>query len=120
MLYHIQNTIYDIVSYATFIIYIALELGLLAAAPEYLDDLQFYTKIYVALFLIIRFNPLRKASFTELDGKIAFGAGVFLISTTAMTTVLTNKFIRVKNFAHKMWEGASTESNTSPHSQDVY
>lgn len=104
MLYHVQNVIYDIVSYATIIIYLALEFGLLATAPQYLDDLEFYTKLYVALFLIIRFNPLRETTFTKLDSKIAFGAGIFLITTSAFTTILTNKLSKLTGFYKKIQE----------------
>ena len=45
-------------------------------------------KIYVSLFLIYRFNPLRRVNFTRLDAKIAFSAGLFLITTTAINTIL--------------------------------
>jgi hypothetical protein len=102
MLYDMQNIVYDVVSYLTLFIYLALEFGLLATAPQYLDDLEFYTKLYVALFLIIRFNPLKQTTFTKLDNKIAFGAGLFLLTTSAFTTILTNKLSHLSDFYHKI------------------
>jgi hypothetical protein len=48
------------------------------------------------LFLIIRFNPFRKVQFTELDGRIAFSAGVFLLATTAIDTVVKTYLGRAK------------------------
>jgi hypothetical protein len=71
-------------------------LGLSTNAPQYLDDLQYYVKMYVSLFLIIRFNPFRKVQFTELDGRIAFSAGVFLLATTAIDTVVKTYLGRAK------------------------
>jgi hypothetical protein len=59
-------------------------LGLSENAPQYLDDLEYYVKIYVSLFLLIRFNPFQRIHFTELDSKIAFSAGFFLLATTAI------------------------------------
>jgi hypothetical protein len=44
--------------------------------------------MYVSLFLIVRFNPFTRVSFNELDAKIAFSAGVFLITTTAINGLL--------------------------------
>jgi hypothetical protein len=88
-IHRFQNKIYDIVVYVTWALYIAIALGLSANAPQYLDDLQYYVKMYVSLFLIYRFNPFRRVKFTGLDAKIAFSAGVFLLTTTAINTILT-------------------------------
>jgi hypothetical protein len=93
-----QNQIYDIVVYITWALYIAIALGLSANAPQYLDDLQYYIKMYVSLFLIYRFNPFRRVKFTGLDAKIAFSAGVFLLTTTAINTILTSYLTIVKQY----------------------
>ena len=58
-------------------------LGLSTSAPKYLDSLDYYVRIYICLFLIWRFNPFRMYyEFTDLDRKIAFSAGVFILTTT--------------------------------------
>jgi hypothetical protein len=47
--------------------------------------MNYYFNIYLCLFLLWRFNPFRKLdTFTELDRKIAFSAGVFIMTTTAL------------------------------------
>ena len=97
-LHRFQNNIYDIVVYITWALYIAIALGLSANAPQYLDDLQYYVKIYVSLFLIDRFNPLRRVHLTGLDAKIAFSAGVFLLTTTAINTILTSYIKNVNQY----------------------
>jgi hypothetical protein len=64
-------------------------LGLSQSAPMYLDTLGYYVRIYICLFLIWRFNPLRsRYEFTDLDRKIAFSAGVFILTTTALNQYL--------------------------------
>ena len=97
-LHSFQNKIYDIVVYITWALYIAIALGLSANAPQYLDDLQYYVKIYVSVFLIYRFNPFRRVHFTGLDAKIAFSAGVFLLTTTAINTILTSYIKNVNQY----------------------
>ena len=87
-LYLLQKHGFSVIIYLTWFLYFAILLGLSANAPQYLDDLQYYVKMYVSLFLIVRFNPFRRVRFNELDGKIAFSAGVFLITTTAINGLL--------------------------------
>jgi hypothetical protein len=54
-----------------------------------LDYLDYYVRIYICLFLIWRFNPLRSTyEITSLDIKIAFNSGVFLLTTTALNQYL--------------------------------
>ena len=95
-IHNFQTKAYSIVVYVTWALYISMILGLSANAPQYLDDLQYYVKIYVSLFLIIRFNPFRKVRFTELDGRIAFSAGLFLLTTTAINTIVQTYLGRAK------------------------
>ncbi len=89
-LHEFQNKVFDIVIYITYILYIFIALGLSANAPQYLDTLQHYIKIYISLFLMYRFIPFRRVKFTELDAKIAFNAGWFLFVTTVVNSVLHN------------------------------
>ena len=97
-LHRFQNHIYDIVVYITWLLYIIVALGLSANAPQYLDDLQYYIKLYVSLFLIIRFNPFRRVKFTGLDAKIAFSAGIFLITTTAIDKILISYIHEIRQY----------------------
>jgi hypothetical protein len=97
-LHRFQNRMYDLVVYITWFLYIIIALGLSANAPEYLDDLQYYVKLYISLFLIYRFNPFRRVKFTGLDAKIAFSAGVFLLATTAINSVLQNYLSDLKQY----------------------
>ena len=86
----IQHSVLDFVTYFTYFLYIAVALGISATAPKYLDDLLFYTKMYVSLFLIYRFNPFRRVKFTSLDAKIGYNAGIFLLATTVINSVLVS------------------------------
>ena len=97
-LHSLQNRIFDAVIYITYILYIAIALGLSANAPEYLDELQYYIKLYISLFLIYRFNPFRRVKFTGLDAKIAFNAGWFLLATTIVDSVLKTYLDNIKQY----------------------
>jgi hypothetical protein len=89
-LYEFQNRAFDYITIFTYILYIVIALGLSTSAPTYLTDLLFYTKMYISIFLIYRFNPFTLTKFTPLDAKIAYNAGIFLLFTTLLNSVIVN------------------------------
>lgn len=94
-LHRFQDNMFNIITYIIWILYIIIALGLSARAPEYLIILQTFTKIYISLFLMYRFNPFRRVKFTDFDAKIAFSAGVFLIATTAIDELLKGYLTKI-------------------------
>ncbi len=84
-----QERFFDFFILISYFLIIISAFGLSRSAPKYLDVLDYYVRIYICLFLIWRFNPLRTYyEFTELDRKIAFSAGVFILTTTALNEYL--------------------------------
>jgi hypothetical protein len=64
-------------------------IGLGIAKPTIVNTLDYYLKIFLALYLLYRFNPLRKEfEFKELDRRVAFSAGVFIFTTTILSKIL--------------------------------
>ena len=93
-----QERIYDITIYISYALIILSSLGLSHFAPKFLEDMDYYVRIYICLFLLWRFNPYRKLdTFTNLDRKIAFSAGLFILTTTALNTYLNDFKDKVKN-----------------------
>ena len=95
-----QEKIWDFVFYFSYFLYFLFVIGFANNAPEYLIPLNYYVQIYVSLFLIIRFNPFSKIKFTELDKKIAFTAGLFIVSTTILNKSMLDYVEEVKNLLH--------------------
>jgi len=86
---YIQNFFFNFFTTISYLLLIISLSGTSQTATEYLVKLSYYIRIYICLFLIWRFNPLRtNYEFTELDRKIAFTAGVFILSTTALNKYL--------------------------------
>jgi hypothetical protein len=85
LLHKYQEMLFNFVIYITYILVVVSTVGLSENAPRYLSIIDYYIRIYICLFLIWRFNPLRTSyEFTDLDRKIAFSAGVFILTTTAL------------------------------------
>ena len=80
-----QEQIFGIFISLSYFLIILSFFGLSNSAPQYLDKLDYYVRIYICLFLLWRFNPFRKIdTFTNLDRKIAFSAGLFILTTTTL------------------------------------
>jgi hypothetical protein len=94
-----QNKMFDIIICISWALYILIITGISVSAPEYLETFDTYVKIYVSLFLLWRFNFLRKnMPFTELDRKIGFSAGVFLFTTSALNQILIKYLSTIKEY----------------------
>ena len=96
ILYDIQNNIFNIIIFVSYVSYAFIALGLFSTSPKYLETLDYYVKIYISLFLLWRFNPFTKIKFTDLDRKIAFTAGLFIFTTTAVNKILISYFKEIK------------------------
>jgi cytochrome c biogenesis protein CcdA len=84
-LHEAQSKFFNLFIYISYALLFISALGISQTAPKYLDYMEYYIRIYICLFLMWRFNPLReKYEFTELDRKIAFSAGLFILTTTAL------------------------------------
>ena len=81
-----REQVFTYMIYTSYVLYIVVALGLSRSAPKYLSYLDSAIRIYVSLFLMYQFNPFlnQTAEFTELDRKMAFSAGVFTFTTTAV------------------------------------
>ena len=86
-----QERLFDLIINITYFLIIISSLGLSETAPKYLQSLDYYIRVYICLFLMWRFNPLRTHyEFTNLDRKIAFSAGAFILTTTALNKYLAD------------------------------
>lgn len=93
-----QDRLFTIFIYVSYMLMILSAFGLSETAPKFLQSLDYYVRIYICLFLIWRFNPLRtNYEFTDLDRKIAFTAGVFILTTTALNQYVEAVKSGVKN-----------------------
>ena len=96
-LYKFQDFWFNIFIITTYALYILFAVGVVKSAPQYLEKLDYYVKIYISLFLLWRFNPFTRIHFTDLDRKIAFTAGVFLFTTSAINQILIKYLSNAKD-----------------------
>lgn len=99
--YKFQDFWFNIFIITTYALYILFAIGIVKSAPQYLETLDYYVKIYISLFLLWRFNPFTKIHFTELDRKVSFSAGIFLFTTSAVNQILIHYFDNAKNILQK-------------------
>jgi hypothetical protein len=100
-LYKFQDFWFNIFIGSSYLLYILFALGIFRSAPQYLQVLDYYVKIYISLFLLWRFNPFTTIQFTDLDRKISFSAGIFLFTTSAVNQILTKYLDNAKNIVQE-------------------
>ncbi len=84
-LYKLQLKFFNMFINISYLLIFISAIGFSSFSNGYLESMDYYIRIYICLFLLWRFNPLRKHyEFTELDRKIAFSAGLFILTTTAL------------------------------------
>jgi hypothetical protein len=97
-IYGIQEKMFNIVIFINYVLYFIIILGISINAPDYLSSLDYYVKMYISGFLLLRFNPFRKVVFTELDRKIVFSAAIFIFTTTAINSLLITYLKKIKGY----------------------
>ena len=89
-----QEIIFNIFIVGSWSLIILTSTGMFNKYPLIFDKIAFYMKIYICIFLIWRFNPIspfflnKPFIFTSLDRKIAFSAGLIILSTTVIKEYL--------------------------------
>lgn len=90
-LYRFQDRIFTAIVRLSYVLIVLTSFGIYNINPEYLTSLNYYINVYVCLFLIWRFNPFRTINeFTKLDKKIAFSAGMFILTTTLLNQYMNS------------------------------
>ena len=89
VLYKLQLKFFNMFINISYLLIFISAIGFSSFSNGYLESMDYYIRIYICLFLLWRFNPLRNHyEFTELDRKIAFSAGLFILTTTALSEYL--------------------------------
>lgn len=77
------------------IIYVTTYLGLLYVTPVYINKLTFGVNVFVCLFLLYKFNPLRTHTLNKFDGKIIFTSALFMLTNLGITEII-EKVLNIK------------------------
>ena len=86
------NTFLKYYFYIFNILLVATYIGFGITTPLWMNTFDYYLKICIGLFLVYRFNSFRTIVFEELDRRVAFSAGMFLITTTIINKLLTSSY----------------------------
>ena len=100
--YETQDYLFDIAHKVMLALLVVSYIGVWNLAPEYLEMLRMIVQIYISLFLVIRFNPyVKRASFSELDRKVAYSAGIFIFMSTIIAKYVKYMVSTTTELNHK-------------------
>jgi len=112
-----QENMFDYIFYLIYALMVISALGFSDSAEMYIEKLDYYVRIYICIFLMWRFNPFRSQyEFTNLDAKIAFTAGFFILTTTALNEYIT----KIKNKATKKVKKFMDDNKSNDNKNNEY
>lgn len=81
--------LYFFMLYFLHFLYVLLFAGFeMYEVSEYIDVLNFYFRMYICLFLIVRFHPFRKYhGFSEFDRQVVFTSALLILTTIGVTKI---------------------------------
>jgi len=85
--------------YSIYVLYVLIYLGLWSGAPTYLEDFNYYMKVFVGIVLLYVFNPFYSMPYKSIHKDIAFTAGLIIITTTSLNAFqqrILNTYSNVK------------------------
>lgn len=84
---------YYFITISIWIMYIIALTGVITFNPTYISTLDNVAKLYVAIFLILRFNPfIKNVEMTKFDKEVVWSAGVFLLLSSTITIAAKTYF----------------------------
>ena len=94
---HIKKPVYIGMMVVLYILYIGIYFGLTFASTEYIAILSKMIRLFICVFLIIRFNPFKSQhALREFDETIIFASAILLLTDLGITQfVLQNVKKRV-------------------------
>ena len=81
ILYDLQYYFIYYFNWIFVLVFILFFIGIISNIPTLFIEINFLIKIFIAIFLIYRFNPYRKENIkiTTLDKSLAYLAGIYII-----------------------------------------
>lgn len=94
------ESIFVILSTVVNIFFVLYFFGFLKNKNALVENISFYLKIFIGIFLVVKFNPFYTFAnysnkFTNLDKKIVFSAGVYIVIINFI--VLYNEYQKKNN-----------------------
>ena len=84
-------TVYRFSNIIYYILYALSLFGISLVSPLYLQYFSSLVKIYISLFLLYKFNPLKKKiTCSDYDKTLIFNSAIFLLLTTTIGDMLSS------------------------------
>ncbi len=88
---HIKKPMYIGMMVTLYFLYIGIYFGLTFADPLYVTMLSKLIRLFVCMFLIIRFHPFKEThTLREFDEKIIFASAILLLTDLGITQFVLN------------------------------
>lgn len=83
-----MERIFLLMTYASYLLYFFIYFNVWNKAPDYLSDTRYFLQLYVSLLLVYFFNPFSKQIYNKFHKRLAFSAGVMLLTSLSFEKLL--------------------------------
>jgi hypothetical protein len=94
---HIKRPVYITTAFSLQLIYVLIFFKVIDYTPTIVHYLNEFIQVFVAVFLIIKFNPFKKHELKEFDSTIILGSAFMLLSNVGFTAFITSSFEKTTN-----------------------
>ena len=102
-IYRVIKNLYYLLNVSFVLLYVLYYSSSWDKSNEYLDKLNEIYGIFIGIVLIYYFNPYNKGKLNEFHKRIAFSAGILIILTTSISTLIKDiPFVRKIPFLQKV------------------
>ena len=91
---------FHVTVYMSYALYIIAFTGILSFNPQYLSTLETIIKYYIAIILLIRFNPYVNRKVTQFDKHLVFEAAMLLFISTTAYAIAKNYVSELAHLTH--------------------
>ena len=115
------KNVFIILSLSWIILYVFVLFRLWDNAVFYLNNINYFYRLYMATILLIFFNPWTKIGFDDFHKSLIFSVALYLIASTTLTDFI----MRTQNVASEAAEDAEklvkliTPATTAPHTPSL-
>ena len=87
---------YAIILGVLYALHIFIFTNIMTIDMDYVYNYNLFIQLFVCIFLVIRFNPLRHATLKPYDQRIIFSSAIFLLFNLGTFEILKKILIRTK------------------------
>jgi hypothetical protein len=102
---HVKKPVFVGIMATIYFLYFCLYIGITFINPNYVQLLSKFIRLFVCMFLIIRFHPFKRSHvLRDFDEQLIFTSAIFLLTDLGITQYITNYVKRRVTWSNTLYK----------------